>query len=283
MFVATITFHGGDKSITYEWGDEFHNSPRFYGSTAPDHFAMHSIAIGMNNFSDGNFKVGPTNSIVYAVRGGMEEWSYAGSWFNQLNSVKTVPPVCGKNISVKMTEVSNRCLTFLVESDYSKTPSEGMLGLSENLFEKKDSKKLNNLIRQCLLVTDILQPYAHFPRVVEGEEEKGNKKGKSGKITVRWSISGCFQVDSTEVRRMSWDGNRKKEKGKRKNGVGWLVDSSICGFLFITFHYYSSLYVIVYIFNSTYDSIYYFIGSHLSHYTCSWKSISSWGLSWIEF
>ena len=201
MFVASITFHGGDKSITYEWGDYFHKSPRFAGTTAPDHFAMHAIATSMNDFSNGSFKVGSTNAIVYPVRGGMEEWSYAGSWFNQLNSVETVPPVCGKNISVKMTEVSNRCLTFLVESDTLKTPPEEMLGRSENLFKKHDGAKLNNLIRQCLLVADILQPFAHLPRVVE---EGGKKeKGQSGRMVVRWSLSGCFQVDTTEVRKVN--------------------------------------------------------------------------------
>ena len=221
MFVATITFHGGDKSITYEWGDFFHNAPKFAGSTAPDHFAMHSIATGMNNFSDGTFKVGSTNSVVYPVRGGMEEWSYAGSWFNQFNSVKTVPSVCGNNIAVKMTDVSNRCLTFLVESDTMKTPPGDMLGRSEDLFERHSGMKLNNLIRQCLLVMDILQPYAHLPIVVEKEKEKEKEKeeekkkmkmkreGSLDRMTVKWSISGCFQVDTTEVGKVEkkniWD------------------------------------------------------------------------------
>ena len=41
----------------------------------------------------------------------MEEWGYAGSWFNQLNEVKTVPTSCKNEIPVEMTDCSNRCIT----------------------------------------------------------------------------------------------------------------------------------------------------------------------------
>ena len=37
----------------------------------------------------------------------MEEWGYAGSWFNRLNKVKTVPTSCVNEIPVEMTDCSN--------------------------------------------------------------------------------------------------------------------------------------------------------------------------------
>ena len=104
--MAAITFHGGMRSITYEWGDTFNN--RLH-STAPDHFAMKSIAEKMNVYSGKSYLVGTSSDVVYAVRGGMEEWGYAGTWFNKENAVTTVPSVCGEKHEVKMSNVSNRC------------------------------------------------------------------------------------------------------------------------------------------------------------------------------
>lgn len=48
MFVATITYHGGQRSITYEWGDMYNNHLK---SMAPDYYAMKDIAEAMNRFS----------------------------------------------------------------------------------------------------------------------------------------------------------------------------------------------------------------------------------------
>ena len=180
--MATITFHGGMKSITYEWGDTFNNRLR---STAPDHFAMKSIAEKMNMYSSKSYQVGSSNDIVYAVRGGMEEWGYAGTWFNEENEVTTVPSLCAKNHEVKTTSVSNRCVTFLVEATVIKTPSESTLGQDVTLFSVKDTSPINTLLRQCLVVADILRPYATLPEVKNQ--------------IIRWSVGGCFQVDRTEV------------------------------------------------------------------------------------
>ena len=203
MFMATITYHGGQKSITYEWGDKLHMD-RTKVITAPDHFAMKAIAHSMNDFSDGMYQVGSTNDVVYYVSGGMEEWSYAGTWFNRLSPVQTVPAVCQGGHQVKMTEVSNRCLTFLVESSLAKIPAEGLLGSTERLFMMQDVGMVNLLIRQCLLVLDILRPFAHQPLLeVKSEGEEG-EEGEE-KMIVGWSISGCFNVDTTEVRRSDYD------------------------------------------------------------------------------
>ena len=47
IFVATITFHAGMQSISYEWGD-FYNQRRH--AFAPDHYAMKEVADAMDRF-----------------------------------------------------------------------------------------------------------------------------------------------------------------------------------------------------------------------------------------
>lgn len=48
LFVATITFHGGGRSISYEWGDYYNHKSK---ARAPDYYAMKDIAESMNRFS----------------------------------------------------------------------------------------------------------------------------------------------------------------------------------------------------------------------------------------
>ena len=47
IFVATITFHAGMQSISYEWGD-FYNQRRH--AFAPDHYAMKEVADAIESF-----------------------------------------------------------------------------------------------------------------------------------------------------------------------------------------------------------------------------------------
>lgn len=166
MFMATITFHGGMQSITYEWGDGYNKQLR---AKSPDHFAMKSVSELLNQFSNHAYLVGATNDVVYPVRGGMEEWGYAGSWFNTTNAVATVPSTC-RTYPVRMTQLSNRCMTLLVEATNVKTPREATLGDREQLFARGDKTPVNTLLRQCLLLSDVLRPSGSRPEVVNGSE-----------------------------------------------------------------------------------------------------------------
>ena len=47
IFVATITFHAGMQSISYEWGD-FYNKKK--NAFAPDHYAMKEVADAIESF-----------------------------------------------------------------------------------------------------------------------------------------------------------------------------------------------------------------------------------------
>ncbi|KAK8800918.1 hypothetical protein WA588_001748, partial [Blastocystis sp. NMH] len=239
MFMATITFHGGMQSITYEWGDGYNKQLR---AKSPDHFAMKSVSELLNQFSNHAYLVGATNDVVYPVRGGMEEWGYAGSWFNTTNAVATVPSTC-RTYPVRMTQLSNRCMTLLVEATNVKTPREATLGDREQLFARGDKTPVNTLLRQCLLLSDVLRPSGSRPEVVNGSEgDDGNDYGNlsnSGYSSqsnndnnylsnndnssqsnndnssqsnnennqpsnnyniIHWNVDGCFHVDWTELR-----------------------------------------------------------------------------------
>ena len=208
LFMATITFHGGMQSITYEWGDGYNKQLR---AKSPDHFAMKSVSELLNQFSNHAYLVGATNDIVYPVRGGMEEWGYAGSWFNATNALATVPSTC-RTYPVRMTQVSNRCMTLLVEATTIKTPREATLGDREQLFAAGDKTPVNTLLRQCLLLSDVLRPSGSRPEVIgSGDvDHAGNDEAiqmnndhtthQPTTSLIHWNVDGCFHVDWTEVR-----------------------------------------------------------------------------------
>lgn len=137
--------------------------------------------------------VGPTNQIVYPVHGGMEEWGYAGSWFNQLNSKKTIPATCGKNeIPVMMTNCSNRCLTFLIEVSDNKIPPEKALGDNHAIWDllyTNSSDYVNVIIRQSFVLLDVLMSYSVITDVSVNENA----------VSVNWVVGGCFEVDDTQI------------------------------------------------------------------------------------
>ena len=189
LLAATVTFHGGMRSITYEWGD-FHNHAR--KALAPDFAAMHAVATLMNQLSGRWYAVGTSNDVVYPVHGGMEEWGYAASWFDRLAAASTVPARCAGNRSVVLAPASNRCVTFLVETTDVKTPPQPQLGDTEHLFHGEVPRKgqfVPIVMRQALAVVETLRPYSIM----------GPIRVENGTVEVRWTVGGCFEVDMTKV------------------------------------------------------------------------------------
>lgn len=137
--------------------------------------------------------VGTTNDVVYPVHGGMEEWGYAGSWFNQYSDVKTVPTVCNeKRVPVVFSDCSNRCLTFLIETSDNKMPREAALGNNTDIWKLSFSSNedyINILLRQSLVLMDVLIPYS----IIQTASKQNDT------IDVRWVVGGCFEVDSTQL------------------------------------------------------------------------------------
>ena len=132
--------------------------------------------------------MGSTSEVVYPVRGGMEEWGYAASWFNRYNQVKTVPNKCGNSIPVVITEGSNRCLVFLVETENKKKPPKSSLGDNRDVFLISNNTRdfwIPVLMRQITVVLDVLRPYS---MIVGVSSER-----------IRWNVGGCYEVDETLV------------------------------------------------------------------------------------
>lgn len=189
LLVATVTFHAGMRSISYEWGD-FHNHA--LKALAPDFIAMHAVATLMNHLSGQYYTVGTSNDVVYPVHGGMEEWGYAASWFDRLAAAHTVPERCAANRSVVTTPASNRCVTYLVETTDVKTPQEKELGDTEHLFRGDVPRKgqfVPIVMRQALAVVETLRPYSIM----------GSIRVENGTVGVRWTVGGCFEVDMTKI------------------------------------------------------------------------------------
>jgi predicted deacylase len=81
QFQMAVTFHAGMEMIGFQWGAEsYMNDP-----VSPDDQGQYEVARAMSQFS-GSFPGTPvypygiSNMVVYPVRGGMEDWAYAGSW-----------------------------------------------------------------------------------------------------------------------------------------------------------------------------------------------------------
>ena len=81
MFQLSLTYHAGVEVVGYEWG-----APTWMGSLSPDDTAQNQIAAAYSRFGGGwnqspPYTYGTMNDLVYYVRGGMEDWAYAGSWY----------------------------------------------------------------------------------------------------------------------------------------------------------------------------------------------------------
>ena len=127
-------------------------------------------------------------------------------------------------------------MTLLVEATNVKTPREATLGDREQLFARGDKTPVNTLLRQCLLLSDVLRPSGSRPEVVNGSEgDDGVNRVDSGELgndygnlsnsgysnlsnndnssqsnnhnnqpsnnynIIHWNVDGCFHVDWTEV------------------------------------------------------------------------------------
>ncbi|RHY51431.1 hypothetical protein DYB34_008494 [Aphanomyces astaci] len=112
LFQLTVTFHGGMRCVTYEWG-------------APNHMQ------------------GTMNDVVYGVYGGMEDWAYAASWENSFGSdsdsifTPCTPTQYGPYPAYKTTynNKTHRAFNILVETSDLKRPAQTALGLRSSLYD----------------------------------------------------------------------------------------------------------------------------------------------------
>eukprot|EP00656_Telonema_subtile_P056608 TRINITY_DN9082_c0_g2_i1.p1 TRINITY_DN9082_c0_g2~~TRINITY_DN9082_c0_g2_i1.p1 ORF type:complete len:568 (-),score=104.35 TRINITY_DN9082_c0_g2_i1:126-1829(-) len=191
--LLSVTFHGGDNLIGFAWGDEAHQGrPK-----SPDHSAMQSMATAMKDWAggygaDGHYKVGTMTDTIYAVRGGMEDWAYGGSWAPQAVQCRVKGYPTSKT---RYDDQALRCPMFLVETAMDKDPHEGSLGGEEEVFlpgGAEDGHVPRNL-RIGLLAIDLAEPYI----VLEEHPPPVLHPGAS--FELHWRVGGATFVDQTTM------------------------------------------------------------------------------------
>ena len=125
MFQLALTFHGGMEVVAYEWG-----APTWYNHLSPDDEAQSQIGSAYSQYGGGwdidkPYAHGTMNDEVYYVRGGMEDWAYAGSWTPDL--VKPCTPKTYGGYPPEKTTYNNstlRAFNMLVETSDDKFPKD---------------------------------------------------------------------------------------------------------------------------------------------------------------
>lgn len=168
-FQLAVTYHGGMQAIAYEWGAPNHPSPH---DESPDDYAQRGVGLAMGAFAgefDGDwYPVDRLNSLVYPVRGGMEDWGYASSW--DTSYVSPCSPHSHGGYPVSKTTYDDgmlRAFNILVETSDAKRPSAHTMGTDAALLTPSgdgDGHVPRNM-RIALLVTDLAQPYLEIVSV----------------------------------------------------------------------------------------------------------------------
>ncbi len=215
IFQISVTFHGGLESISYEWGDEEHTAPN---DTCPDGYALNEVALRMKEYAGdapekhiGKYDVNVMNEIVYPVRGGMEDWGYAGSWAKS-KSGERIPcsPVTFdgyKSMKTIYEDPTLRAFNYLVETSQDKIPPQNVLGKAEHVLDTSDppgNGYITRNVRLALLLTDIVKPYV----VWSSEDEHHHPEHLQDKnSTYSWEVGGALTVDASCLLVGPWPSN----------------------------------------------------------------------------
>jgi len=240
LFPIGLTFHGGMEVIGYEWG-----APTYLNKDAPDAVAQNAIASAYSRYAGAfprhvAYDFGTMNDKVYYVRGGMEDWAFAGSW-DPDRVVKCAPKTLGgyPEEKTKYNNSTLRAFNMLVETSNPKTPSRNDLGKRNNPLDTAiggDNGHIARNIRLALLAMDVVEPYVSIrevtglkleddvvpgvnPRryggksylqngaivyVPKGDGDSGNDDGGNS-VKVSWTVGGAMDIDETELLYGPWD------------------------------------------------------------------------------
>ncbi len=157
------------------------------------------------------------SSVVYPVRGGMEDWAYGGSWEGYPIITPCVPTTYpdDKTYPKSRTDYSKRpdavkSIMFLLEASNDKHPKDELLGkehhnclvnIRQNAFFNKvitDKACLDKavdgyvprILRLSLSLIDLLEPYINF---------KASLTANSRSIHIKWIVGGALEVNNSLV------------------------------------------------------------------------------------
>ena len=205
LIINSITFHGGTNVLGYVWGNFIHimkNQSGIEVSTeAPDFNSAKELTDILKDYTSiknkpankeeiPNYVVGDMTSTVYAVDGGMEDWSYAGSW--EKGPISTCNPNTYNSYSENKTKYDSvpnalRSMTLLAETHENKKPNVESLGSNENLFNDNFYGNIARNIRLSLSMTDFASPY-----ILLKAYDKENKK-------LHLSGQGCITLNNIKL------------------------------------------------------------------------------------
>ncbi|TMW65885.1 hypothetical protein Poli38472_003650 [Pythium oligandrum] len=215
LFQLSITWHGGMRVVSYEWGSYNHalNSNGEGSQISPDDRGQFFIGKGLSRFG-GKFQEDSTyypdgrmNDLVYAVDGGMEDWAYAASWENAYTTPKPIgvcnPTTYGGYSTAKSTygDATHRAFNILIETSTSKQPSATSLGNNAALSDSALADFLPSTttvghvprnVRIGLYYIDIVQPYLQF-------KTAPTNASASASTSFTWEVAGAITVDSTQI------------------------------------------------------------------------------------
>jgi len=211
MFQQALTFHAGIAVISYEWG-----APTWLGFDSPDDTAQDEISAAYSAFAAGwagtpPYEWGPSNEVVYWIRGGMEDWAYAGSW--DPDRVIQCNPQTHGGYPAKKTVYTNstlRAFNILIETSNSKNPPPSTLGTTEDVLvpDETGNGHVQRNIRLALLSLELVEPYVSIGAVNELELSDDVAMGcqvtaavpynnTNNTMEIQWTVGGALTVDNT--------------------------------------------------------------------------------------
>eukprot|EP00434_Breviolum_minutum_P037293 symbB.v1.2.033064.t1/scaffold4054.1/size45513/2 len=167
LFQFMITFHGGMRALTYEWGSRNHMRNR-RSTESPDDAAFRQVgeaiqsAAGKTLSQRWFYPLGPINDLVYPVDGGMEDWSYAAGWETSPEPIGVCKPKTYGGYAQDRTKYSRdsiNTLVYLAEMDDFKTAPDNSLGHRREIWSKGATHgHVARNMRMCLKLIELTRP-----------------------------------------------------------------------------------------------------------------------------
>ena len=202
LIVGSLTYHGGDNSLSYPWGTYVH----LKHSNSPDQTAFRHV-VGMLKHAAGEnkglnvpmYNSGTMEKVVYDVNGGYEDWAYGGSFEKKYLTMACLPeksPFAREFL--ESDDTSNRAFIYLVEAGLDKTPHEGTLGNQLSVLDKSASGAvIGNISRNVTLMKQFFEVMRPFPFVHSIKAVPAS--GDQTQLEVVLDVKGCQKVDSVEL------------------------------------------------------------------------------------
>jgi hypothetical protein len=162
------------------------------------------------------------DQIIYTIKGGMEDWAYAGSWIPE-KVVTCQPTTYGGYPTEKTTYNDSMLRTFnmLVETSADKIPTSN-LGSSFEVLSSTTSGNghVSRNVRVALVSADLVEPYLLFVGVNDlalptdilplterlcRRMHAVNVPQSLAEVTIEWTVGGALEIDETSLYYGNWN------------------------------------------------------------------------------